>query len=76
MIGFIVFLTIYFSNSSDYGNKSVRHKYEQNTRNEITNLIEKDSLKRHVFDSDNWSMLGANNKRIDGEHVKVNKNVE
>ena len=76
LIGFIVFLTIYFSNSSDYGNKSVRHKYEQNTRNEITNLIEKDSLKRHVFDSDNWSMLGANNKRIDGEHVKVNKNVE
>lgn len=75
-IGFIVFLTIYFSNISDYSNKHVRHKYERNTRHELTSVIEKDSLIKHVYDSDDWSMLGANNNRVDGENVKVNKNVE
>ena len=76
LIGFIVFLTIYFSNSSDYGNKHVRNRYEHNTKNELTNVKTNDKLIRNIYDSTNWSMLGANNNKIEGENVKVNKNVE
>jgi len=76
VIGFIVALTIYLSNSSDYRNSGVRHKYENNTRHQLTNVKENDHLIRHEYDSDDWSMFGANNNRLEGEHIKVNKNVE
>ncbi len=76
VIGFIVALTIYLTNSSEYSNKHVRHKYEMLTRHELSNVKREDQLVRHIYDSDDWSMIGSNNRKVEGEKVKVNKNVE
>lgn len=62
----------YTAQVNKYRNKSARHSYEKETKNEITNLKEKDELIEHKTNLSNSSMIGANNKSLKGEYTKVN----
>ena len=56
---------------SKYRNASARHVYETETKNEISNVTADDRLIKHETNLSNSSMSGANNKKIEGESVKV-----
>ena len=69
---FLIVGPIYYgSKTSKYRNKSARHSYEKETKCVLSNVKENDKLLRHMTELDNSSMLGANNKKIEGEHTKV-----
>ena len=69
---FLIVGPIYYgSKTSKYRNKSARHSYEKETKCLLSNVKENDKLLRHMTELDNSSMLGANNKKIEGEHTKV-----
>ena len=77
-IGFGIFSSIaaliyYASKSSKYMNKEARHTYEKETKHEITNVEKNDQLKQTKKGVSNSSMIGANNKKIEGENIKISK---
>ena len=59
--------------SSKYRNASARHTYEKETKQEITNVKSVDNLLKHKKDLSNSSMTGANNNKLEGEHIKIVK---
>ena len=71
IIGLVCAFILLFSKLNKYRNKSARHTYEKETKNEITNLKEYDKLLRHRTDLSNSRMIGANNTTVLGEYVKV-----
>ncbi len=56
---------------SKYRNKSARHVYEMNTKNEISNIQAVDQLVKHEKNLNNSTMKRANNKRIEGENTSI-----
>ena len=74
VIGIAVSLIFYFSKNSKYRNKGVRHKYEIETKNTISN-IKRNDFKTGSLTGESFSTLtGANNYRIVGEYTDVKKN--
>lgn len=67
----IVPIIYYGVKLSKYRNKSARHVYEQNTKNEISNLKSFDELLKHEKNLRNSTMKNANNKKLEGEYIKV-----
>lgn len=67
----IVSIIYYCVKKSKYRNSSARHNYEKETKCEITNLSKIDELEKHLKRLNNSTMQGANNKRIEGENIKI-----
>ena len=59
--------------TSKYRNASARHVYESETKNEITNVKTNDELLESKKNLSNSSMSGANNNKLEGESIKVEK---
>ena len=57
--------------ASKYRNAGARHVYETETKNEITNVKTNDDLLEHKKNLSNSTMSGANNKKLEGENVKI-----
>ena len=72
----IVPLIYYEVKLSKYRNKSARYVYEQNTKNEISNLQSIYELLKHEKNLTNPAMKNANNKKLEGEYVKKKKKKE
>ena len=73
IIGLAVSFGFYFSKKSKYRNKGVRHKYEAETKNEISNIKRKDNLVETLTRESFSTLTGANNHRIVGEYVDLKK---
>ena len=67
----IISLIYYGVKKSKYRNASARHSYEKETKCEITNLTKIDEFEKHLKRLSNSTMQGANNKRIEGENIKI-----
>ena len=76
IIGIVAAFIFLFSKLSKYRNANARHTYEKETKNEITNLKENDSLIKRRTNLSNSRITGANNTTILGEHVKVKQQEE
>ena len=63
LLGIIFFAVIYFK----YRNTNARHKYETETKRNISNLRKVDSLVRREKGLRNSRMNGANNTRLIGK---------
>ena len=63
--GIIYFIVIY----SKYRNSGARHKYELETKKQISNLRKEDSLIKHERGLSNSMMNGANNNRVNGSSM-------
>lgn len=63
LLGIIFFAVIYFK----YRNTNARHKYETETKRNISNLRKVDSLVRREKGLRNSRMNGANNTRLNGK---------
>ena len=72
IIAIICAFIFIFSKLNKYRNKSARHTYEKETKNEITNLKEHDELLKHRTNLSNSRIIGANNTLVLGENVKLN----
>ena len=65
--GFVYYFVIY----NRYRNSGARHKYETETKTNITNLVKTDNFVKHEKRLSNSSMTGANNKMVSGATVNV-----
>ena len=63
LLGVVYFIIIY----SRYRNSGARHNYENETKNEMKNLVSKDDFVKHKTGLSNSRMDGANNTRISGK---------
>ena len=70
-IGLIISLVVFFVIASGYRNKGARHKYESETKNEITNLIKEDKKIRTDYEESFSTISGVNNRKIIGEYTGV-----
>ena len=66
--GIIYFIIMY----NKYRNSGARHKYEVDTKREISNLNQKDDFVRIEKGLSNSMIQGANNKKINGDKNSVN----
>ena len=64
-------LIYYFVTKSKYLNKGARHKYEIETKNEITNIKRSDTYIRTLRERDSSTIYGVNNKKIIGEYTSI-----
>ena len=71
IIGLIVSLIYYSSKNSKYRNAGARHKYEKETKVELTNMQKTDNKIRTKRESHTRSLSGANNNQIIGESTKL-----
>lgn len=62
-VGIIYFVLIY----TRYRNDNARHKYELETKKEVSNMREEDDFIRHRTKLSNSRMYGANNNSLSGE---------
>ena len=67
-------LIFYGIKGSKYRNSGARHNYEKETKNEITNVKKKDELIEHRTELEYSTMAGANNRKIEGESISIQKN--
>ena len=67
LIGFVYFFIMY----SRYRNSGARHKYENETKNEMKNLVSKDEFVKHRTELSNYRMSGANNTRVSGNSSAI-----
>ena len=65
--GIIYFIIIF----SKYRNTSARHKYELETKKEISNLKKVDNFIKHERGLSNSRMNGANNTKVNGTNINV-----
>lgn len=65
--GFVYYFVIY----NRYRNSGARHKYETETKTNITNLVKTDNFIKHEKRLSNPSMTGANNKMVSGTTINV-----
>ena len=65
--GFIYYFIIY----NRYRNSSARHRYETDTKTNLTNLVKSDNLVRHKTRLTNSFMTGANNKTLEGTKTNI-----
>lgn len=65
LTGIVYFLIMYFR----YRNSDARHTYETETKKEMTNLRKVDNYIRTEKGLTNATMIGANNKVVNGEQV-------
>ena len=63
----------YWMKTSKYRNASARHTYEMETKNEITNVKSNDRLINSETGLTSSSMSGANNHKLEGEYIKIEK---
>ena len=65
-----LFLTLgalyFFIMYAKYRNSGARHKYETETKREVSNLIEKDQFVRHETGLENHRIRGCNNTSVSG----------
>ena len=72
LYGFLVTGPIYyFSKKSKYRNAKARHKYEKETKNELTNVKTDDELIVRKTGLSNSYMYGSNNHIIEGEYTNI-----
>ncbi len=76
IISLIISLGFYFSKNSKYRNKGVRHKYEVETKNEVSNIKRKDNLVETLTRQSFSTLTGANNHRVVGEYMELKKDVD
>ena len=69
LAGFVFFGVM----KSRYRNQGARHTYEKETKNEITNIKREDTFIEHRKKLKNSTIVGCNNRSIEGESVKVSK---
>ena len=74
VIGLIIALVFYFSKESKYRNEGARHKYEKETKSEITNLKNIDNKITTINENSFSSITEANNYKIEGETVQIKNN--
>ncbi len=77
-VGFAIFsiiiaLIFLGTKNAKYNNKGARHTYEKETKHECSNIKKVDDLLEHKRGLTSASMQGANNNKIEGENVKVEK---
>ena len=65
--GIIYFIVIY----SKYRNTGARHKYELETKKEVSNLKKTDNLIKHEKGLSNSRMNGANNNSVNGSNMSA-----
>ena len=70
-IGLIISLVVFFVIASGYRNKGARHRYESETKNEITNLVKEDKKIRTDYEESFSTISGVNNRKIIGEYTGV-----
>lgn len=68
--GFVFYYTMYLR----YRNANERHHYEEETKHEMTNLIQTDDFLRHDRALDNQRILGENTSEIKGNKLNLRKN--
>ena len=79
VIGILTFVAIITSicffvlKSSKYRNKAARHQYESETRNQLDILSRKDEYYSTDKECSFSSLSGANNHKLVGENIKVEK---
>lgn len=61
--GIVYFLVMY----AKYRNSGARHTYEKDTKTNMSNLIKGDNFIKSKTGLSNATMLGANNKRVNGQ---------
>ena len=71
-LGFLIAMIFSSTNNSKYRNRGARHKYESETKRELTNVIKKDKKVRTRIANLTRS-IGDNSKDVKGENIKVNK---
>lgn len=71
IIGLIASIIYYTSKKSKYRNKSARHKYEIETKNELSNINKIDKKIKTKRESSSRNISGANNKSIIGENISI-----
>lgn len=76
IIGLVAAFIFIFSKLNKYRNANARHTYEKETKSEITNLKENDSLIKRRTNLSNSRIIGANNTIVLGEYVKVKEDIE
>ena len=69
--GFIFYGVMYFR----YRNSNARHVYENETKKQVLNMVESDTLVEHKKRLSNSSMEGANYKKLDGETISKNSDL-
>ena len=72
VLGFLIAMIFSSTNNSKYRNRGARHKYESETKRELTNVIKKDKKVRTRIANLTRS-IGDNSKDVKGENIKVNK---
>ena len=72
LLMFLLAGPIYYGTTvSSYRNKSARHKYEIETKSNMTNLKKKDNHKTTLYEHSFSQISGVNNNRIIGENTKT-----
>ena len=70
--GIIFFIVMY----SKYRNSGARHKYETETKKEISNLRKTDDFIKHEKGLSNSKMTGSNNTSINGSNMDITSSVK
>lgn len=73
ILGIIIAVVYYFSKCSKYRNKGARHKYELETKSNITNIVRKDEKLRTETECSSSYLSGANNTKIEGEYTSLSE---
>ena len=68
-LGFVYYFIMY----ARYRNQGARHKYETETKTEVSNLRKVDNFVKHEKGLSNSHMSGANNKSISSNSQTINK---
>lgn len=71
--GFLISTVFYSAKRSKYRNKEARHKYEKETKRELTNIKRTDKKVRTKVSSSIKNISGKNNEVIKGERIEVVK---
>ena len=64
-------LIVYLIETSKYRNKGARHRYEKETKSEITNIKNKDEFIYQLTKESSSTISGANNHRVYGEDTNI-----
>ena len=70
--GFLVSIIYSSTNNSKYRNRGARHKYEVETKRELTNVVKKDKRVRTRI-ANLTRDIGSNSTTVKGEYVDIKK---
>ena len=74
VVGLIAMIVLYGVKASKYRNQGARHRYETETKSELSVLSRKDIKTRTKTECSFRTISGANNTKIAGENIKVQIN--